>query len=163
MKEIKLRTIIQVFKYEELSTEQKVLVDEAKKATELSYSPYSHFQVGAAIRLDNGTILRGANQENAAYPSGLCAERTVLFYANANYPEHSVVALAIAAFTDGDFTPTPTPPCGACRQVMIETETRYNQPMQIILYSKSKVYVLESASSLLPLTFVKEDLLGTED
>lgn len=162
MKELKFKTVIKAYQYDELSDDRKALVNVAKEAVNLSYSPYSHFQVGAAIRMDDGTILRGANQENAAYPSGLCAERTVLFYANANYPTHAVKALAIAAFTNGAYTQTPTPPCGACRQVMIETESRFNQPMEIILYSESVIYVIESAAALLPLTFVKEDLLGIE-
>lgn len=160
METIEQKTTIKVYEYAELSEEQKRLIEEAKRATQDSYSPYSHFQVGAAVQLKNGTILHGSNQENAAYPSGLCAERTTLFYANANYPKEPVMALAIAVWTDNDFTDIPTAPCGSCRQVMIETEDRFNQPMQILLYGKERIYVIDSAKELLPLSFVKSDLLG---
>ena len=158
MKDLNLTTRISVCEYEELSQEDRELVDAAKRMVQHSYSPYSHFKVGAAARLSDGRIHGGANQENAAYPSGLCAERTTLFAANALYPELAVKALAIAAFTDGAFTEIPTAPCGACRQVMLETEDRYKQPMKVILYGSKQIYVLESAASLMPLTFVKDDL-----
>ena len=109
--------------------------------------------------LKDGTIVKGSNQENAAYPSGLCAERTALFSANSNYPEQPVVALAIACYTDGHFLSTPGSPCGACRQVMIETEHRYGEPMRVILYGEDKTLVFHSAADLLPLGFFAEDLL----
>ena len=96
--------------------------------------------------------------ENAAYPSGICAERTTLFYANSQYPNLPVEALAIAAQTSGDFIDHPTAPCGACRQVILETEERYNQPMRIYLYGKKEIYIVESIRSLLPLCFGKSDL-----
>lgn len=160
MEKFEQKATIKVYEYDELSSEQKLLIEEAKEATKGSYSPYSNFKVGAAVRLDNGIVVHGANQENAAYPSGLCAERTTLFYTNANYPNNAVKALAIAVYADGDFTSEPTAPCGACRQVMIETEDRFKQPMQILLYSKDKTYVIDSAKELLPLCFVKENLLG---
>jgi len=123
-------------------------------ATSRSYAPYSHFRVGAAVRLANGVTLSGSNQENAAYPSGLCAERTTLFYAGAQYPDVAVSMLAIAARgTDGQLTDEPTGPCGACRQVILESETRAGSPIRILLYGRSHVYVTEGIRPLLPLCF----------
>lgn len=141
--------------YEELTQEDKQLADAAKVACNTSYSPYSHFQVGCALRLDNGIILTGSNQENAAYPSGMCAERTVLYHAGAAYPKSAVAAMAIAAYTADRFTTFPCPPCGACRQVMLETENRHNsRPIRIILYGTSECYIIENgAQALLPLQF----------
>lgn len=139
--------------WDELSDVQRELIETAKRMTGKSYSPYSHFSVGAAVRLDDGRIVCGCNQENAAYPSGLCAERTALFAANANYPDRPVVALAIACFTGGHFTRQPGSPCGGCRQVMVETEHRYGQPMEILLYGEEFVYQFRSAADLLPLVF----------
>ena len=139
---------------EELSEQDRLLIEAAKSATGHSYAPYSLFQVGAAARLEDGTVITGTNQENAAYPSGLCAERTVLFYAGAAYPDKAVVSLAIAAYTNGDFTQKPVSPCGACRQVMLEMEQRYQQPMRIVLYGTEAVYVIEGGvAELLPLSF----------
>lgn len=158
MKDLNLTTRISVCEYQELSKEDRELVDVAKQMVAHSYSPYSNFKVGAAARLSDGRIHAGANQENAAYPSGLCAERTTLFSANALYPELSVTTLAIAAFTNGAFTEIPTAPCGGCRQVMLETEDRYKQPMKVILYGSKQIYVISSAAELMPLTFVKDDL-----
>ncbi|MBR7153865.1 MAG: cytidine deaminase, partial [Paludibacteraceae bacterium] len=123
-----------------------------------SYCPYSHFHVGAAAKLANGIVMRGSNQENAAYPSGLCAERTALFAAGAQYPEQPVTKLAIACFTGGHFTKEPGSPCGACRQVMLETEHRYGGKMEVLLYGEEETYVFESAADLLPLIFVSENL-----
>ncbi len=146
--------------WDELDDSQKELLSIAKDMTDNSYSPYSHFRVGAAVRLANGQIVSGSNQENAAYPSGLCAERTTLFAANANYPDQAVKALAIACYTNGHFTPYPGSPCGSCRQVMIETEHRYNTPMQILLYGDEYIYLFDNAQDLLPLSFLSEDLSG---
>ena len=139
--------------WDELSDVQRELVAAAKEMTAKSYSPYSHFSVGAAARLADGRIVRGSNQENAAYPSGLCAERTTLFAANANYPEQAVESLAIACFTGGHFTAKPGAPCGACRQVMVETEHRFGRPMEVILYGEEFIYLFRSAADLLPLVF----------
>ena len=126
----------------------------AKQATQQSYAPYSQFHVGAAALLDDDTIVTGTNQENVAYPSGMCAERTALFYAGSAYPDKAVVALAIAAYTKGEFTSTPIVPCGACRQVMLEVEQRHRCPIRILLYGTEGIYLIEGgASELLPLTF----------
>lgn len=128
------------------------LCEEAVKATERSYSIYSKFSVGAALLLDNGKVLTGANQENVAYPSGTCAERTVLFYAGATYPDIGVKALAIAACYQGALTETFTPPCGACRQVMAEVIKRYGKDFDVIMIGQKESVVLK-ASSLLPFSF----------
>lgn len=138
---------------DELSEVDRQLVEAAREATFKSYAPYSHFYVGAAVRLDDGTVVTGSNQENAAYPSGLCAERTTLFYANAQYPDHAVDALAIAARNDNGFIPTPVPPCGACRQVILETERRYDRPIHILLYGEQYTLVMDGVAELLPLIF----------
>ena len=128
MKDLTITAIIKVYQYDELNEGDRSLIKTAMEATARSYSPYSHFSVGAAALLGNGTVVTGTNQENAAYPSGLCAERTTLFYANSQYPDQPVVTLAIAARTEKDFIDHPIPPCGACRQVILETEKRYNNP-----------------------------------
>ena len=128
------------------------LCEEAVKATDRSYSIYSKFSVGAALLLDNGEVLTGSNQENVAYPSGTCAERTVLFYAGATYPDTGVKALAIAACYQGALTETFTPPCGACRQVMAEVIKRYKKDFDVIMIGRQETVVLK-ASSLLPFSF----------
>ena len=122
------------------------------KATGQSYAPYSKFHVGAAALLEDGTIITGSNQENAAYPSGLCAERVALFHAGHQYPDMPVVALAIAAATNGRQVESISP-CGACRQVLLEAEQRYGKPMKVLLCGTKEVVVAESAESLLPLCF----------
>ncbi len=154
MKEMILQTTVKVCSYDEFSTEDRVLIDKARCAAERSYAPYSRFNVGAAVRLSNGTIVDGNNQENAAYPSGLCAERTTLFWANAQYPDLSVETIAIAARNEAGELPVPIPPCGACRQVILETERRYERPMRIILYGAKECYYIEDGiKGLLPLCF----------
>ena len=159
MKQLDIHTTIKVYSSDELSAEEQQLVEAAKEATTRSYAPYSHFHVGAAALLANGEIISGTNQENAAYPSGICAERTTLFYANSQHPQQAVKALAIAARTsEGHWTETPISPCGACRQVMTETENRYEKPMKVLLCSVQEVFVIESAKDLLPVSFGSEDL-----
>lgn len=153
-----ITTKIIVCSYEELTETEKKLVDTAKEASNRSYAPYSRFQVGAAALLSGGLIISGSNQENAAYPSGICAERTTLFYANSQYPDLAVESLAIAAQTGGSFIERPTAPCGACRQVILETEERYRHPIRIYLYGTDEIYIVESIRGLLPLCFGKNDL-----
>lgn len=160
MKEITLSTRLVVCEEHELDTTLHTLVEKAKAMTKQAYSPYSGFCVGAAALLKDGTIVTGSNQENAAYPSGLCAERVALFAANANYPSQPVVALAIACYTKGHFTKKAGTPCGACRQVMLETEHRYATPMQVVLYGEDECVIFEAAADLLPLSFVAENLEG---
>ena len=137
----------------ELTSDYQVLVEKAKEATKDAYAPYSKFRVGAAVLLENGEIIIGTNQENAAYPSGLCAERVAIFYANSKYPDQAVKAIAVASFFNGKFNETPVYPCGSCRQVLLETQTRYNKPMDIIMYGSNSVQIVKSAKLLLPLCF----------
>lgn len=160
MKELILQTKVTTCTLEEMEPSMRELVEKAKAMTQNAYCPYSHFHVGAAARLANGQIVAGSNQENAAYPSGLCAERTTLFAANANNPNTPVEALAIACYTQGHYTKDAASPCGACRQVMLETEHRFGKPMQVILYGEDMCYVFDSAADLLPLNFVAENLKG---
>jgi len=160
MKEYTLSTPMRAYQWDELSDEQRSLIEVAKEQTQRSYCPYSHFHVGAAALLANGVVVRGCNQENAAYPSGLCAERSALFAAGAQYPDQKVERLAIACFTGGHFTKEPGSPCGACRQVMTETEHRYGGKMEVLLYGEEETFVFESAADLLPLIFVSENLKG---
>ena len=139
---------------DELSDEQKAVVEAAKAATGRSYAPYSNFNVGAAILLENGEIIAGSNQENAAFPSGLCAERTACFYAGARYPDVTMRMVAIAARdAEGRFTADPLPPCGACRQSLLEYELRAGRPIELLLAGDSKVLILPSVASTLPLSF----------
>ena len=127
-------------------------------ATDNSYSPYSKFRVGAALRLADGTEIIGANQENAAFPVTLCAERTAIFAAQAQYPAQPIVALAVAARNENGFTEDPVTPCGSCRQVILEIEQRYNQSVKIYLYGTRGVYVINTVRDLLPLCFVEESM-----
>ncbi|MCD7900527.1 MAG: cytidine deaminase [Bacteroides sp.] len=158
MKDLTITAVIKVFQFEELTATDQNLIIAAKDATNKSYAPYSNFAVGAAARLKNGTIVIGSNQENAAYPSGLCAERTALFYANSEYPHQPVETLAVAARNQKGFLNEPIPPCGACRQVMLETENRFNQPFRILLYGTDEIYEIKSVQDLLPLSFSKTNM-----
>ena len=132
--------------------EYRELCEKAIQVTGQSYSIYSGFSVGAAVLLDNGQVVVGANQENVAYPSGLCAERTALFYAGATYPDCSVQAIAIAACHKGALTENFTPPCGACRQVMAEVIKRYGRDFDVLMIGQKETVQLK-ASALLPFSF----------
>jgi cytidine deaminase len=154
MKELNLTSTIQSFGMEELTNEERLLVEAAITATDSSYAPYSHFHVGAAVLLANGEIIPGCNQENAVLPAGICAERSAIFSAGAQYPEQPILMLAIAARdTKGELTKQPVSPCGICRQVIVEVETRFNQPVRILLYGQESVYVIDGIRKLVPLTF----------
>ena len=158
MKTIDLSIKIGFGTFDELSADDQHLIQTAIAATENSYSPYSRFQVGAALRLANGREVMGANQENAAFPSGLCAERSAIFAAQSNYPDQPVTALAIAARNEHGLMHDPIVPCGACRQVILEIEDRYKQPILILLYGTGGVYVINTVKELLPLQFVSESM-----
>ena len=155
-----IETNIEIYSFEELSKEKQDLINKAKEQVTKAYAPYSGFHVGAAIELENGIIVTGNNQENSAYPSGLCAERVAMFYANSQYPDVPVKTLAIAAFTNGNFIADPVTPCGSCRQVLLETEMRYEKSITILLYGTKNIYQLESVKQLLPLCFEKSSLNG---
>lgn len=142
--------------FDELTQGDRDLVEAAREATSRSYAPYSHFRVGAAIRLDNGKIITGANQENVAYPSGTCAERSACFYAHARYPEAHFETIAIAARgTDGEEVEAPIAPCGACRQALLEYETLAGHDVRVILAGRHRIFILPSVKSTLPLAFVE--------
>lgn len=158
MKEVCLKCLFAVYREEELQGDDLRLVEAAKEAVKRAYVPYSQFRVGAAVLLENGEIICGSNQENAAYPSGTCAERTALFYAGARYPDIAVKALAVAAYNKGQYLSAPIPPCGACRQVILETEMRAGHPLHILLYGTAGTYVTEGISNLLPLVFTAENM-----
>jgi cytidine deaminase len=159
MKEREILIKFKEFKPEELNPADKNLVDFAVQSAENAYAPYSHFRVGAAVLLSDGTVVRGNNQENAAYPSGLCAERVALFYANANYPEAAVNAVAVVVINpEGHVLKQSISPCGSCRQVMAETEMRFKTPIRILLASSDSVLVFDSVEDLLPLSFNQGDL-----
>ncbi len=154
MKEFEVKAKVIEASFEDLDAIDRELVEKAKASTYRSYAPYSHFRVGAAILLDNGEIVEGSNQENAAYPSGLCAERTAAFYAHTRYPDSKFLAIAVAARdTDGEFCESPVSPCGACRQSLLEYETLAGGPVKVLLVGNDKVYILESIKSLLPFAF----------
>lgn len=138
---------------DQLEQAEKELVEAAVEATKTSYAPYSSFNVGAAVRLEDGQIVKGSNQENAAYPSGLCAERTVMFYAGANHGDKAMTAIAVAASQNGVLCPSPVSPCGACRQVMAEYQKRGERPLAVILVGKDRILRFSNVESLLPLIF----------
>lgn len=157
MENLCVNTKILSLSIEELSSDDAELVELAKKATGNSYSPYSNFKVGAAVRLSDGSVVLGANQENAAFPVTICAERSAIFAAQAQSPEKSILSIAIAARNENGFTSKPVSPCGSCRQVMVEIEKRYGQPIHILLYGKEAVYVMDSIKNLMPLSFEDMD------
>mgnify|MGYP002622687075 CR=1 FL=1 len=138
---------------DELSAQDRSLVQEAISAMKGSYAPYSHFNVGAAIRLSNGKTVCGANQENAAFPSGLCAERTAMFSAGAMYPDKDMESIAIAGGVMGHLAKSPVTPCGACRQVMAQYQTRSGRPMSVIMVGADRILKFDRVDDVLPLIF----------
>ena len=138
---------------DQLELRDRELAQAAIEATKGSYAPYSNFNVGAAVRLDNGQIVKGSNQENAAYPSGICAERTAMFYASANYPDNAMTAIAITASQNGTLCDNPATPCGSCRQVMAQYQTKGGQPMEILLIGGKKIWKFSKVDDVLPLIF----------
>ena len=162
MKQFEVKSLIKECSFEELSELDKRLVSCAKEATIRAYAPFSKYNVGAAILLDNGKIVEGSNQENAAYPSGLCAERTAAFYASSSNPGIAFKKIAVAAWTEpGEgkdkeegFQKHPVSPCGGCRQALLEYEHLYGD-IEVLLYGRDKIYILPSIHSLLPLAFTE--------
>ncbi len=132
------------FKYSEISDPGELepnesrLISKAKAISKNAWAPYSNFHVGAAVLLENGEIITGSNQENAAFPSGICAERTAVFYANSLFPDVPVKTIAIAASYQDEFIDIPVAPCGSCRQVLLETQNRQKHPMRVLMYGKKK-------------------------
>lgn len=148
-----LKSTIGIAKMDEMSADEQRLISKAIEMTNHSYAKYSHFNVGAAVMLEDGSIVGGCNQENAAFGVTICAERTALFAAAAQKPETPVTTIAIAARNDQGLLATPVTPCGTCRQAMIETEARYGRPLRILLFGTSCVYVIDGISQLMPLSF----------
>ncbi|MBM3405277.1 MAG: cytidine deaminase [Bacteroidetes bacterium] len=143
----------------ELPPADRSLLLAAHQARQTAYAPYSGYPVGAAVLLGNGEIITGSNQENAAYPSGLCAERVALFYAHARYPDQPILAIAITAGDEDNPDNEPVPPCGSCRQVMVELESVQKQPMRLIMGGMhGKVYMIRRAEDMLPFTFKADNL-----
>ena len=160
MKEISINTSFTVYQsVAELPQDVQSLMEQAVEIRKKAYAPYSKFRVGAALLLDNEKVILGSNQENAAYPSGLCAERVAIFQSGAIYPEAKIVKMAISAASDTNKTTTPIPPCGACRQSISEYEFKQEYPIEIYFMGESgEVYLSKSISNLLPLTFDKNFL-----
>lgn len=160
MKEINITTSFTIYdNLSELSTEIQDLMSQAVEIRKKAYAPYSKFRVGAALLLDNGKIILGSNQENAAYPSGLCAERTAIFYAGSTYPEAKILKMAITAASDTNQTAAPIPPCGSCRQSIAEYEIKQDTPIEIYFMGEiGEIYKSSSLKNLLPLMFDKKFL-----
>lgn len=160
MKEIHITTTFKVFEnLTHLPEDIQSLMQQAIEIRKKAYAPYSHFRVGAAIVLDNGKIVLGSNQENAAYPSGLCAERVAIYQAGAVYPGAKIVTIAITAASDSNPTLSPIPPCGACRQSIAEYEFKQDAPIEIYFMGESgEVFKSNSINNLLPLSFNSNSL-----
>ncbi|WP_341216855.1 cytidine deaminase [uncultured Wocania sp.] len=160
MKEVKIESTLYVFEdLNELPEDTIKLMQKAIEAREKAYAPYSNFYVGAAILLDNNEIVTGSNQENASYPSGLCAERTAIYYAGAKYPNTKIIRMAITAGSKKNKTTSPIPPCGACRQAIAEYEVKQDTPIEIYFMGETgKVVKSNSLANLLPLVFDKSVL-----
>jgi cytidine deaminase len=160
MKELKIESTFQVYDdLNELPDDVLSLMENAIGAREKAYAPYSEFKVGATILLDNGKIITGNNQENVSYPSGLCAERTAIYYAGSQYPDSKILKIAISAASNKNKTSRPIPPCGACRQAIAEYEVK--QEFLIEIYFMGEVGTVmksDSLSNLLPLLFDKNEL-----
>lgn len=155
MKEVKIQTTLEVYNdLSELSLDIQDLMQSAVEARNNAYAPYSKFNVGAAILLNNKEVIIGSNQENASYPSGLCAERTAIYYAGAKYPDSKILKMALTASSQNQVTDKPIPPCGACRQTIAEYEIKQEQPIEIyFMGAKGKVVKSNSLANLLPLLF----------
>jgi cytidine deaminase len=159
MKTTEIRITVYEYKnLEELTENDRILLAEARRISALAYAPYSGFNVGAAVLLGNGQIFTGNNQENSAYPSGLCAERVALFYANSNFPDTEVETIAVSAAKNGVLVNEAVKPCGSCRQALAETEVRFGKPIRIILDGQNSILVLNGIESLLPLSFSNSSL-----
>lgn len=157
MKKVKIETTFEVYDtIEELTTPIQVLIQKASEARKKAYAPYSEFLVGAALELENGKIISGNNQENASYPSGLCAERTAVYYAGAEFPNQKILRMAIVAGSTINPTTKPIPPCGACRQALSEYEVKQNTPMELYFMGTSgQIAVSKSVENILPWIFDK--------
>lgn len=158
MEDKTIKSIIHVCQPDELNSSEQHLIAMAIEATKRSYARYSHFNVGAAILLANGMEMMGCNQENAAFSVTMCAERSAIFAAGAQYPEQPITTIAIAARNKDGLLDEPVTPCGSCRQAMIETEQRFHQKLRILLYGTKHVYAIDGIANLMPLSFTEDQL-----
>jgi cytidine deaminase len=160
MKQVEISTELTVFDdINELEAADKILMEKAHEATGKSYSPYSKFRVGCAVLLENGETVSGANQENAAYPACICAERVALAAASSLYPEVKPVKIAIAIKNEKKTQSDPAAPCGECRQTIFEYEKRFGSPVKIFMRGEvGRIFMVDSVAKLLPLAFSKKDL-----
>ena len=160
MKKVKIESTFEVYDtIEDLATPIQTLLQKAAEAREKAYAPYSKFLVGAALELENGELISGNNQENASYPSGLCAERTAVYYAGAEFPNQKILRMAIVAGSTINPTTKPIPPCGACRQALLEYEVKQNTPMALYFMGASgQIAVSKSVENILPWIFDKSVL-----
>lgn len=158
MEERIIRSVFTICQSEELPEDEQRLIKKAIEATGHSYSKYSHFSVGAAVQLDNGCEIIGCNQENAAFSVTICAERTALFAAGAQYPKSAITKIAIAASNADGLLDDPITPCGSCRQALIETEQRFGKEIRILLYGKKHIFRIDGIKNLMPLSFTEERL-----
>jgi len=160
MQNIRIQTVVESFdSHVELPADEQELLESATAVMKNAYAPYSHFHVGAAVRLGNGNIVQGSNQENMAYPSGLCAERVAFYAAGAQNPGIPILKVAITAESEAITGDHPVAPCGACRQAMLEYELHHKQPITVILKGRlGKVYRIQGISQLLPLFFNEDGL-----
>lgn len=160
MKNIKLNTEFTIYASKEsLEKDVQELFKAAEKARKNAYAPYSKFLVGAALKLENGEVVTGSNQENAAYPSGLCAERTIIYYAGAQFPNQKILKMTISAGLQGKVLDRPIPPCGACRQALVEYEKRQNAPIKLyFMGTEGQVAYSKSVENILPWVFDKKVL-----
>ena len=159
MKQISINTIISIYSKEDLSPVETNLMEQAFEARSKAYAPYSKFTVGVALLLDNGIVVQGSNQENAAYPSGLCAERVAIFYAGAQYPKAKMLKMFITASPIDRDLVEPIPPCGSCRQSIAEYELKQNTSIELFFMgAKGVIYKSDSLQNILPLVFDKNNL-----
>jgi cytidine deaminase len=159
MKQIIIQSILTILSEKELSIQEKDLMQQAFEARSKAYAPYSKFTVGVALLLDNGVVVQGSNQENAAYPSGLCAERVAIYYAGANYPSAKMLQMFITASPQDRNLQEPIPPCGSCRQTIAEYEMKQDFPIEILFMgAEGPIYKSDSLKNILPLVFDKNNL-----
>lgn len=160
MKNTSLHIPVQIFQnFTELDPSDAILLEAAREATGHAYAPYSDFRVGAAVRLIDGQILSGSNQENASFPAGICAERVVLSAASATFPGKAVMSLALTYINKSSTSSRPISPCGICRQTLAEYEQRFNHPIRLILGGISgEIFIINRATDLLPFAFSNQEL-----
>lgn len=155
MRELTISSKFKILNLKECDQTTLRLINSSKQACEKAYAPYSKYHVGATVLFEDGTTIEGNNQENIAYPSGLCAERVALFYARSKHPNKKIKSITIVAKFGNEYTKDICTPCGACRQVMIDVESRNGNEIEVIMVSQNEIYISPSVNQLMPLSFVK--------